>query len=324
MRFRYHKKRNLLNKRSFFIVVFLIGLSCGTYVFAFSDLFVIKNLEISGNENLTKEEIKAKMDMNMELRQEYGLSGKNFFLVEPEELANQLKNDFPEIKEVRVEKVLPDKLTVKIEEEDPALIWCRQKCFLINAEGTVFMDADETALVEESKYFIKIIETEYETMREKEEESKDIDKESPLLEKNTSLDIEKTDKESEQKAPGEKSNKEEIKNEINEIISDEYKEDLKINDKVSDNNFIDFLLDINNKISYNSQLKIKYYQTKGTASRELVAVTDKNIKVYFDTTKDAAKQAKNLGYFLSDGIGKDSIDSLEYIYLKTEDRVFYK
>jgi len=324
MRFRYHKKKSLFDKRVFFVIIFMVILSCGTYVFAFSDLFVVKNVEISGNKNLTKEEIKARMDTDMGSRQDYGLSGKNFFMIEPEELANQLKNDFPEIKEVRVEKILPDKLTVKIEEEDPALIWCRQECFFINAGGTVFMNADESTLVKGNKYFIKIIEVEDEDIKINDKKSENIKEDNTDTEENASSDIEKTDEyEDEEDLEGD-SGEYEVGNEIKEILENQNREELAINDKVSDNNFIDFLLDIDDKIRYNKRLKIKYYQTKGTASRELIAITDKNIKIYFDTTKNAEKQAKNLGYFLSDGIGKDSIDALEYIYLKTEDRVFYK
>jgi len=100
--------------------------------------------------------------------------------------------------------------------------------------------------------------------------------------------------------------------------------DITVNNQVSDQSFIEFVLDINSRLSGDNRLKIKYYKTKGTNTRELIAFTDKNTKLYFDATKSAEEQMDNLNRFLDESIAKDKIDGLKYIYLKTEDRVFYK
>ncbi|MCK5123261.1 MAG: FtsQ-type POTRA domain-containing protein [Candidatus Pacebacteria bacterium] len=101
-------------------------------------------------------------------------------------------------------------------------------------------------------------------------------------------------------------------------------EPIKINDEVSDSDFINFAIRIDKEIKNKTTLNINYYKTKGTGSRELIAYTDKNTRVYFNTTDDADLQVNYLKDFLSKGIDRKKIDALEYIYLKSGNKIFYK
>ena len=101
-------------------------------------------------------------------------------------------------------------------------------------------------------------------------------------------------------------------------------EPIKINDKVSDSDFINFAVDVDKKIKSDTILNINYYKTKGTKSRELIAYTDKNTRIYFNATDDADSQVNYLKDFLSKGMDKKKIDALKYIYLKSGNRIFYK
>jgi len=118
---------------------------------------------------------------------------------------------------------------------------------------------------------------------------------------------------------------------VNVIEEDEEKkekeisfEPIKINDQVSDGDFINFTISIDAKIKNSTTLNINYYKTKGTKCRELIAYTDKNTRIYFNTTDDADLQVNNLKDFLLKGIDRKKIDSLEYIYLKSGNKIFYK
>ena len=71
-------------------------------------------------------------------------------------------------------------------------------------------------------------------------------------------------------------------------------------------------------------MKIKYYKTKGIKTRELIAYTDRNIRIYFNATNDAKLQTTYLKDFISKGIGKKEINALEYIYLESGNKIFYK
>ena len=101
-------------------------------------------------------------------------------------------------------------------------------------------------------------------------------------------------------------------------------EPIKINDGVSDSDFINFAVRIDKEIKNKTALNINYYKTKGTGSRELIAYTDKNTRIYFNTTDDADLQVNYLKDFLSKGIDRKKIDALEYIYLKSGNKIFYK
>ncbi len=101
-------------------------------------------------------------------------------------------------------------------------------------------------------------------------------------------------------------------------------EPIKINDKVSDSDFINFAVALDSKIKNITALNINYYKTKGTKCRELIAYTDKNTRIYFNATDDADLQVNYLQDFLSKGMDKEKIDTLKYIYLKSGNRIFYK
>ena len=114
---------------------------------------------------------------------------------------------------------------------------------------------------------------------------------------------------------------EEIEKEIEEEI---IFEPIKINDKVSDSDFINFAVALDSKIKNITALNINYYKTKGTKCRELIAYTDKNTRIYFNATDNADLQVNYLQDFLSKGMDKEKIDTLKYIYLKSGNRIFYK
>jgi hypothetical protein len=99
---------------------------------------------------------------------------------------------------------------------------------------------------------------------------------------------------------------------------------IKINDEVSDSDFINFAIEIDKGIKDNTFLNIKYYKTKGTRSRELIAYTDKNTRIYFNATNDASLQVGYLKDFLLKGMDEKKIDILKYIYLESGNKIFYK
>ena len=115
------------------------------------------------------------------------------------------------------------------------------------------------------------------------------------------------------------------------VVEEENKEEkivilepIKINDAISDSDFINFAVKVDREIKNKTILKIKYYKTKGTRYRELIAYTDKNTRIYFSATDDASSQVSYLQDFLSKGMDKNKIDALKYIYLKSGNKIFYK
>jgi len=273
----------------FFVVYFLF----------FSDFFLIKNIEINGNKSINSDDIKS-VAINEMSAPEFGfIPGNNFLFDKNEKIKSALIKEFSEIKSVEVKKSFPNILEIEIIEKEPTVIWCRfNDCYYVDNSGIIFARANNNSNINNGEKIIKIIEEE-------------IIKEEEITE-------ELVKKEEEIKKEEEVKSSSPDKGGLGKVNP------LKINDKISDSDFIDFALDIDKEIRYNTQLKIKFYKTKGTYTRELIAYTDRNIRLYFNTMEDANLQVEHLKDFLLKGVNKNEIDNLEYIYFKAGRKIFYK
>jgi hypothetical protein len=295
------KKKSKNSNGKIAITILLLLLSMGIfYIMAFSNFFKIKNIEISGAKKIDQETVRNFLAEEIKKENKYYIPGENYFILDQKKIDQRILEEFPQVKSIKTHKGFPSSLAVQIEEKESALIWCREKCFFVNPQGFVFMEANEEELVKEKQSFIKIV--------EEEGTEDETDKQSSVAE----------------------NEKETKKTTVDGTVMGEQKEamqslvEVEINDRVSDDNFIKSAIDINEKMSYNSKLKVKFYKTGGTKTRELIAFTDKNTRIYFDTTKDLDTQIKNLNYFLNNELEQGQIDTLQYIYLKNQDRIFYK
>ncbi len=294
----------------FFIIYFLF----------FSQLFLIKEIKVNGNRSINSENIENITMLEISSAIFGFIPGNNFFFDKNEMVKLALTEEFSEIKSIEVKRIFPNALEIKIVEKKPTIIWCRlDDCYYIDNGGVVFARADNNLKMDADKRIIKIIEEkiikEEELMEEKEPEEKIIKKEEEMG--NLSLDGGELEEDSGDSNDNGIENIEEKKEEI--VLSP-----IEINEKVSDGDFIDFALNIDREIKRTTMLKIKFYKTKGTRTRELIAYTDKNIRLYFNAMENADLQVKYLKDFLLKGIGKDEIDNLEYIYLESGNRIFYK
>jgi cell division septal protein FtsQ len=317
------------NKKILLIAAAVLFLLLTAYFLLSSDYFAVKNIKISGNQSITQDEI-LKIVQSDFSKKIYGrIPGNNFFVLGTKGIDAKLKTAFLEIDSVDTHKKFPNGLTINIKEKNPALIWCRQSCYFVNDQGVAFLPANENDMTDQKRQFIKI--TEQTVIPEETDEEKNMinnsEKNNQATTAGTISVSSTTNKEGVSANPGDSGNAQTNSADAQAVSAVNISADLPditINSQVSDEEFIKFTLDINNKMSYNSKLKVKYYKTKGTKTRELIAFTDKNTKLYFDTTKSAEKQVNNLNNILDNSVEKDKIDSLQYVYLKNEDRVFYK
>ena len=91
------------------VLVFLVAAFL-LYVFFFSSLFKVKNISIEPNQNcLLEETIREKVE------------SKNLILLNQGELASQLKNKTPCLKEITFKKSFPQKLTVNVKADEVLL-----------------------------------------------------------------------------------------------------------------------------------------------------------------------------------------------------------
>lgn len=312
----FRQKKSKWEKRNgrtvLLLSVFLI-----VYFLFFSPFFLIKEIDVSGNEIISQYDIKNAV------RSEIGKSifglvpGNNFIFDKGEIIKTVLWNNFSQIKSIEIKKIFPDKIAIKIEEKEPILIWCRtESCFYLDGEGMAILPQNQASKNLQNRKFIKIVEQSI--IEEELEEDVNI---KAMKEADGGVsDKVLLDDKSQKQNMGENSEQAETKYRMTQNAHSP----IKLNEKVSDENFIDFTVAINKELENKTGLKIKYYKTKSVVGKELIAYSDKNTRFYFDASGDASLQVRYLNDFLSKGVGKEKINTLKYVYLMADNKIFYK
>ncbi|MDO8443626.1 MAG: FtsQ-type POTRA domain-containing protein [Candidatus Azambacteria bacterium] len=84
-----------------------------------------------------------------------------------------------------------------------------------------------------------------------------------------------------------------------------------------------FIMDFNNKLSANGQIKIIEFKIGPSADFDLTAVTANDWLIYLNQKQNPALAASNLFTVLNEVI-KNKVSNLEYIDLRIPTRIFYK
>lgn len=300
----FNKRKNIINSNiiSGSILFFLIS-----YLLFFSGIFDIKNVHIENNINLKKDELIRSVGENLSKKFAGVIPYNNYFIADEKSLESFLLEKYPMIETLAIEKRSYDTLTVSIKEKESRVIWCRfDNCFYLDNNSIAFAnEKDELNLKNKP---LKIFE---QSVIEEEVEDKNSEDNTKDLKKNDIAPAINTSAENETSGAG-------------EIYDAAAEKPININDKVADADFIRFLNEIDTQISNKTSLQIKYYKTKEMRTREVIAYTDKNIRLYFDSSADPVSQTDYLASFLNEGIAKDRINNLKYIYLKSGNKIFYK
>lgn len=145
--YRTKKKRSpfrILKSKFFWLSLLFLGILSGlVYLFIFSSVFQIKDIQVSGTNKSPKGEIKDIISAN----------AQNIFLTNFQGIINDILSRYPQIAKVNLKRKLPDKLLAQIEERKPVAIFFRPDLksglrffkgqlnndyFLIDNQGIVF------------------------------------------------------------------------------------------------------------------------------------------------------------------------------------------
>lgn len=210
------------------------------------------------------------------------------------------------IEKIEIKKNSYNTLTVSVTEKGSRIIWCKlEACFYLDGNSVAVANAREELKLKDRP--IKIFEQAV-IDEEAGDEPSDISGEAAKQEGNSSNDAS-------------------VKNEpggTEEESAASAETPINIGDRVADPKFVQFLDDLDRLIAKKTSLHIKYYRTKGIETREIIAYTDKNTRLYFDSSASADLQTGYLASFLNESIDKSKIDTLRYIYLKSDNKIFYK
>ncbi|MBD3208603.1 MAG: FtsQ-type POTRA domain-containing protein [Candidatus Nealsonbacteria bacterium] len=154
---RARKKKPIFKNRFFWIggSVAIILIILVYWVF-FSDFFRIENISVSGQNKLSREDIKELVEE--EINKNFGfLPSRNILLVNDESIEKRVSETFPLVGFVDVQKDLPRHLSATIRERTPEAKICRyvtkeesmreEECFNLDKKGVIFEVAQKGELL---------------------------------------------------------------------------------------------------------------------------------------------------------------------------------
>lgn len=142
--YRFKKKRLILKSRFFwFPILILIAFLTVFYLVCFYSLFQIKEVEISGNQKVSAENIRNLIEINLPKKIIF-LNSKSIFLVNFKKIEENLLGQLPQIGKVDFDRDFPNKLIVSVKERKPvAILEKGEDYFFVDEKGLAFEKISE-------------------------------------------------------------------------------------------------------------------------------------------------------------------------------------
>lgn len=144
-KYRYKKKYRLKRKTSIFLnkffwlaILILVVLGGVFYFLVFSSFFQIKEIEISGNQKVSGENLEDFISNQVNKKIIFFIS-RSIFLIKSRKIREKVLEEFPQIREASLKRSFPDIIKVEIKERAPIGIWCQgDDCFNFDENGVIF------------------------------------------------------------------------------------------------------------------------------------------------------------------------------------------
>lgn len=141
---RQYAKRKLRPGRGRYLLLWLMFITTGglIYLFVFSDVFVLKEVEVRGAKIVSNDLLAQKT--NEFVRCEvFGISRSSLLFFSAIDLEKFLKENFPRLREAVVQKEYFHKLSIRVSEREIVGVWCGENggCFYFDEEGIAFEEA---------------------------------------------------------------------------------------------------------------------------------------------------------------------------------------
>jgi len=137
--YRIRKKKSIFSNRFFWLgILILVIIGTVFYFLFFSEIFQIKKIIVTGEEKVSKEDLKLLIEKKLENKILF-FETKSIFLVNLNEIKKNILNDFSQIAEIEIGRGFPDTLNIIVVERLALATWCRgDHCFLLDNEGVIF------------------------------------------------------------------------------------------------------------------------------------------------------------------------------------------
>ena len=141
--YRVKRKKSILKSRFFWLgILFLIFAGAFFYFFVFSSFFQIKKIIVTGEEKVSKENIKAVVEADLQ-KKFLVFPTKSIFLVNLNKVKEDILNKFPQVAEAEIHRGFPDSLDILLVERFGLATWCQEgHCFSLDNEGIIFEETE--------------------------------------------------------------------------------------------------------------------------------------------------------------------------------------
>jgi len=142
--YRIKRKKSIFKNRFFWLGILFLIMTGGLFYFLFlCPFFDVKEIIISGNKEVKKEEIENLVKEQIQTDFKFSKS-KNINLIKLNEVDKILLENFPQIAGVSSKKELPDAIIIEIEERKPAVIFKQNNnWFFADKEGIIFRQIND-------------------------------------------------------------------------------------------------------------------------------------------------------------------------------------
>lgn len=110
--------------------VVLIGIG---YAIFFTPFFQIKHIEIQGNQKVATENIREFIEERLS-KQFVFFQINHLLLADAKSAGKELKEAYPEIELVTMDKIFPNKVKVVVKERQGAALWCQSRVYTVEVE----------------------------------------------------------------------------------------------------------------------------------------------------------------------------------------------
>jgi len=138
-RFRVKKKKSIFKSKLFWILLLSVLSACGlVYFLIFSEIFQIKEINISGNLIISNEQLLRVIEPN--IRKQIIWETKSIFLIDLNKIEQEILKQFPEIENIRIKRRLPELLISEVKERQifAAIRLPSGKVFSVDKYGIAF------------------------------------------------------------------------------------------------------------------------------------------------------------------------------------------
>jgi len=153
----FRKQKNINYKKWFFICLILIIIFLGVRFVVRADIFLIKNVEINGNKNISSADIKNLVDQQKKSHKFFVIPQDNIIFFDTERLEETIENNYI-LDDLKIAKDYFHTIKIQLTEAVTSIVWLtKNKSFYIDLDGQVISDVKVIGNGEDSDESINIL-----------------------------------------------------------------------------------------------------------------------------------------------------------------------